>query len=76
MLRLKKDLSRLISFVYENMFFSFSDAPRVQLALGKSIVPSSIYEGGDVYFDCRVKSRPPPLRILWQQNVSIFITLY
>ena len=57
------------------MFFSFSDAPRVQLALGKSIVPSSIYEGGDVYFDCRVKSRPPPLRILWQQNVSIFITL-
>ena len=50
--------------------FHLSDAPRVELTLGKSISASSIYEGGDVYFDCFVKSRPPPTRILWHLNVS------
>jgi hypothetical protein len=57
------------------VFYIFSDAPRVQLALGKNIISTNIYEGGDVYFDCRVNSRPPPLRILWQQNVSNTITV-
>ena len=55
--------------------FYFADAPRVQLALGKNIISTNIYEGGDVYFDCRVNSRPPPLRILWQQNVSNYFTI-
>ena len=51
-------------------FSSFSDAPRVELALGKSISPGSIYEGGDVYFDCLVDASPKPHKILWFQDVS------
>ena len=47
-----------------------SDAPMVELRLGKSLNQNSIYEGGDVYFDCLMNSRPPPLRIHWLQNVS------
>lgn len=41
-------------------------APRVELILGASISPDSVYEGGDVYFDCRIQSRPPPKKIIWQ----------
>ena len=40
------------------------------MALGKSISPGSIYEGGDVYFDCLVIASPKPRKILWFQNVS------
>ncbi len=50
-------------------FFLFTDAPRVELALGASISPESIYEGGDVYFDCRIDAQPPPRRIAWKFNV-------
>ena len=64
--------------VYEKFnitFFSFffADAPRVDLTLGKSISPGSIYEGGDVYFDCLVIASPKPYKILWFQDVSIII---
>ena len=50
--------------------FLLSDAPRVELILGASISPDSVYEGGDVYFDCRIQSRPPPKKIIWQFDVS------
>ena len=54
-------------------FFSFiADAPRVDLTLGKSISPGSIYEGGDVYFDCLVIASPKPYKILWFQDVSTY----
>ena len=49
----------------------FPDAPNVELLLGKSISAESIYEGGDVYFDCRVHSSPPPDRVNWYHNVSL-----
>ena len=55
------------------MQFLFSDAPNVELDLGKSISADSIYEGGDVYFDCKVNSSPPPDRVYWYHNVSIKI---
>ena len=51
----------------------FADAPRVDLTLGKSISPGSIYEGGDVYFDCLVIASPKPYKILWFQDVSIYV---
>ena len=54
-------------------FIFFADAPRVDLTLGKSISPGSIYEGGDVYFDCLVIASPKPYKILWFQDVSIII---
>ena len=41
------------------------------MALGKSISPGSIYEGGDVYFDCLVVASPLPTKILWLQDVSL-----
>ena len=61
--------------IYEFLFlfffsFFFPDAPRVEMALGKSISPGSIYEGGDVYFDCLVIASPKPKKILWFQDVS------
>ena len=42
----------------------------MELVLGKSISAESIYEGGDVYFDCRVWSSPAPDRVNWYHNVS------
>ena len=58
------------SFFSDNNLCVVPDAPRVELALGASISPTSIYEGGDVYFDCRIESRPPPKRIHWRFDVS------
>ena len=46
------------------------------MALGKSISPGSIYEGGDVYFDCLVIASPKPKKILWFQDVSKQPTLH
>ena len=43
----------------------------MELILGASISPDSVYEGGDVYFDCRIQSRPPPKKIIWQFDVSL-----
>ena len=43
----------------------------MELALGASISPDSVYEGGDVYFDCRIKAQPRPRKIEWQFNVSL-----
>ena len=69
---LYKDLSGIMKAnSCELILLSFPDAPRVELRLGKSIKAGHIYEGGDVYFDCLVNARPPPIKILWQQNVSI-----
>lgn len=62
-----------IKLVNVKTFFHILDSPRVDLNLGKSISANTIYEGGDVYFDCSVRSRPPPMRILWKQNVSVEI---
>ena len=46
----------------------------MELVVGKSISAESIYEGGDVYFDCRVTSSPAPDRVNWYHNVSRTIT--
>ncbi len=54
--------------------YVFSDAPHVELALGASISPDSVYEGGDVYFDCRIRAQPRPRKILWQFNVSKIVS--
>ena len=58
-----------IRFFIHNENKYFSDSPLVMLILGKSIASDSIYEGGDVYFDCLVKSKPQPTKILWYLNV-------
>jgi len=56
------------SDLFDNMDLNIDYAPRVELALGKSISPGSIYEGGDVYFDCLVDASPKPHKILWFQD--------
>ena len=48
----------------------YLDAPHVEIGLGKNISPNTVYEGGDVYFDCRVKAKPRYNRITWMHNVS------
>ena len=65
-----------MSFYFYFFFLFFPDAPRVEMALGKSISPGSIYEGGDVYFDCLVIASPKPKKILWFQDVSKQPTLH
>ena len=50
--------------------FSISDAPRVELRLGRSLNASNIKEGDDVYFECLIQSNPAPNTIIWTRNVS------
>ena len=52
------------------LYFSVLDAPHVGVELGKSISPNTVYEGGDVYFDCKVEALPPSHKITWIHNVS------
>ena len=52
-----------------------SDAPHVEIGLGKSISANTVFEGGDVYFDCGVQALPPSNRITWIHNVSVLIVL-
>ena len=66
----------IYEFLFLFLFSFFPDAPRVEMALGKSISPGSIYEGGDVYFDCLVIASPKPKKILWFQDVSKQPTLH
>uniref|UniRef100_A0A0P4Y268 Sidestep protein n=1 Tax=Daphnia magna TaxID=35525 RepID=A0A0P4Y268_9CRUS len=40
-------------------------APTTELELGRNLKPDSIVEGNDVYFECRIRSNPPPHRIIW-----------
>jgi len=54
--------------IFADWHLNISYAPNVELVLGKSISADSIYEGGDVYFDCRVNSSPPPDRVYWYHN--------
>ncbi|XP_023321524.1 Down syndrome cell adhesion molecule-like protein 1 homolog [Eurytemora carolleeae] len=42
--------------------------PNVELNLGRSISSSAIYEGGDVYFDCKIGSNPAPTYVSWFLN--------
>lgn len=57
-------------------FVVILDAPHVEIGLGKNISPNTVYEGGDVYFDCRVKAKPRYNRITWMHNVSnLLLTL-
>ena len=49
----------------------FSDPPRMELRLGRSLNASNIKEGDDVYFECLIQANPPPSNIRWTRNVSI-----
>ncbi|XP_057369209.1 synaptogenesis protein syg-2-like [Daphnia carinata] len=52
-------------------------APTAELELGRNLKPDSIVEGNDVYFECRIRSNPPPHRIIWThegQNVRENVT--
>ena len=50
--------------------FSFSDAPRLKLSLGRTLNASNLKENDDVYFECAVDARPDPKEIEWSHNVS------
>ncbi|XP_042212860.1 protein turtle homolog A-like [Homarus americanus] len=43
-------------------------APIVVLEMGRNLVPSSIKQGDDVYFECRVTANPDPYKISWEKN--------
>jgi hypothetical protein len=42
-----------------------------ELELGRNLKADAIAEGNDVYFECRVRSNPPPHRFLWTHEVTI-----
>ena len=48
-----------------------SDAPIVSLRLGRNLDADNLRTGHDVYFECHVRSNPPPLRLEWMRNVSL-----
>ncbi|XP_063872675.1 nephrin-like [Scylla paramamosain] len=39
--------------------------PQVDLVMGMGIIPKSVKEGSDVFFECRVKSNPKFYKITW-----------
>ncbi|KAK4291784.1 hypothetical protein Pmani_035406 [Petrolisthes manimaculis] len=49
--------------------------PVVVLEMGRSLKPHSIKQGDDVYFECRVTANPPPYRVTYWRNVSIYLQL-
>ena len=54
----------------ENVFSLISDPPKVKISLGKSLKPSLIKEGDDVYFACEVSANPSPTSITWYHEVN------
>nr|XP_045585597.1 neurotrimin-like [Procambarus clarkii] len=36
--------------------------------MGRNLVPTSIKQGDDVYFECRVTANPQPYRVSWEKN--------
>lgn len=42
--------------------------PKVKLSLGKSIDPSQIAEGNDVYLDCDIRAHPQAYKVIWTHN--------
>lgn len=50
---------------------SVSDKPEARILLGASLIPDSIREGADVYFDCIVEAQPSVYKVEWKHNVSI-----
>ncbi|XP_076043918.1 nephrin-like isoform X2 [Oratosquilla oratoria] len=42
--------------------------PNATLLLGKSLNASLLQERNDVYFECKIKSNPPPYKVEWFHN--------
>nr|XP_045612714.1 uncharacterized protein LOC123767187 [Procambarus clarkii] len=42
--------------------------PEAVARLGSSLVPSSIKEGDDVYFECSIQANPRAYKVTWQHN--------
>ena len=56
-----------------NLVFNFTlflDAPTVSLSLGANLIPDSIAEGNDVYFECAISANPEVYKVVWLHNVS------
>ena len=49
----------------------FTDSPKIVLRLGSPLSPEDIKEGGDVYFECAIRSNPPAYKIDWFHNVCV-----
>ena len=49
----------------KNNIQSFADKPRLSLTLGRTLNPSQIKEGDDVYFECLIVSNPAATRLEW-----------
>ncbi|XP_050733461.1 uncharacterized protein LOC127007024 [Eriocheir sinensis] len=46
-------------------------APVVRLSMGRSVNPSSLKEGDDVYFECSITANPPYKRVIWYHNGAV-----
>ena len=49
----------------------FSDPPQVILSFGASINTKNIFEGTDVYFECKIDANPPVYKVEWTKEVSV-----
>ncbi|XP_063233887.1 B-cell receptor CD22-like isoform X2 [Bacillus rossius redtenbacheri] len=49
----------------DSLLLSVFYPPQVELQLGSKMVPDSIKEGDDVYFECDIRANPREHRIVW-----------
>lgn len=63
----KYELTLLPAFVFINA--CFTDKPEADILLGASLIPESIREGADVYFDCIIEAQPSVYKVEWKHNV-------
>ena len=51
--------------------YIFSDPPRVRLQLGANIDPAFVFDGNDVFFECKIEANPKIYKVEWYKDVSI-----
>lgn len=45
---------------------SLSDVPQLDVSIGANMKHPSVHEGGDVYFECKIRANPPVTEIGWK----------
>lgn len=55
---------------YITHVFFVTDVPLTSLRMGMRLIPTSIKEGSDVFFECTIRANPPAHKMIFLHNVS------